>query len=109
MNEHGGSTGESTVVLLDLRKGEPERLGGRMLVVAGTELLAGSQQVLQDVLSSRLVRSVLVVAVGPDLRLPRRSTARAAGCCGWATRAASCGTPTPARRRTGRGSAPRPS
>ncbi|GAA3683333.1 hypothetical protein GCM10022224_054870 [Nonomuraea antimicrobica] len=57
-------------MLLDLRKGEPERLGGRMLVVAGTELLAGSQQVLQDVLSSRLVRSVLVVAVGPDLRLP---------------------------------------
>ncbi|MGW0810942.1 hypothetical protein [Nonomuraea sp. NPDC002799] len=58
------------VVVVDLRKGEPERLGGRMLVVTDTERLAASQQVLQQVLSSRLVRSVLVVAVGPVPRLP---------------------------------------
>ncbi|WP_431915494.1 hypothetical protein [Nonomuraea jabiensis] len=58
------------VVVLDLRKGELERLGAQVLVVSDTERLAGAQRVLQDVFSSRLVRSVLVLAVGPDLRLP---------------------------------------
>ncbi|MFC5831515.1 hypothetical protein [Nonomuraea insulae] len=58
------------VVVLDLRKGELERLGSRVLVVADTERLAAGQRVLQEVFSSRLVRAVLVVAVGPDVRLP---------------------------------------
>ncbi|PRX61839.1 hypothetical protein B0I32_114208 [Nonomuraea fuscirosea] len=58
------------VVVLDLRKGEPDRLGARVLVVADTERLAAGQRVLQDLFSSRLVREVLVVAVGPRLRLP---------------------------------------
>ncbi|WP_345153833.1 hypothetical protein [Nonomuraea rubra] len=35
-----------------------------------TERLAAGQQALQEVLSSRLVRSVLVVALGPEPRLP---------------------------------------
>ncbi|MEV4169181.1 hypothetical protein [Nonomuraea sp. NPDC049709] len=58
------------VVVLDLREGEPARLGPRVLVVADTERLANGQQALQQVFSSRLVRSVLVVALGPELRLP---------------------------------------
>ncbi|GAA3591866.1 hypothetical protein GCM10022419_088380 [Nonomuraea rosea] len=58
------------VVVLDLRKEEPARLGSRVLVVTDTERLATGQRVLQEVFSSRLVRSVLVVAVGSGLRLP---------------------------------------
>ncbi|MEU4223769.1 hypothetical protein AB0F17_05700 [Nonomuraea sp. NPDC026600] len=58
------------VELLDLRKGGLERLSARMLVVADTDRLATAQQELQEVLGSRLVRSMLVVAMGPDLRLP---------------------------------------
>ncbi|MEV0614459.1 hypothetical protein AB0I81_14120 [Nonomuraea sp. NPDC050404] len=59
------------VVVFDLRKGEePPRLAGQVLVVTDTGRLAGGQRVLQEVFSSRLVRSVLVVALGPDLRLP---------------------------------------
>ncbi|WP_043619031.1 hypothetical protein [Nonomuraea candida] len=59
------------VVVFDLREDdEPPRLAGRVLVVADTERLAAGQRVLQEVFSSRLVRSVLVVAVGPDPRLP---------------------------------------
>ncbi|MFC7106499.1 hypothetical protein ACFQQB_42485 [Nonomuraea rubra] len=58
------------VVVLDLRKEEVSRLGPRVLVVTDTERLAAGQQALQEVLSSRLVRSVLVVALGPEPRLP---------------------------------------
>ncbi|MFI0421565.1 hypothetical protein [Spongiactinospora sp. 9N601] len=58
------------VEVLDLRKGAPERLAARMLVVADTDRLATAQPELQQVLGSRMVRSVLVVAMGPDLRLP---------------------------------------
>ncbi|MFD0478506.1 hypothetical protein ACFQ0B_67705 [Nonomuraea thailandensis] len=58
------------VVVLDLRKEEVTRLGPRVLVVTDTDRLAAGQQVLQEVFSSRLVRSVLVVALGPEPRLP---------------------------------------
>ncbi|MFI9560924.1 hypothetical protein [Nonomuraea endophytica] len=58
------------VVVLDLRKGGPDQFGRQVLVVSDTERLASAQQALQDVFRSRLVRSVLVLALGPDLRLP---------------------------------------
>ncbi|NJP96759.1 hypothetical protein HCN51_46290 [Nonomuraea sp. FMUSA5-5] len=58
------------VVVIDLRKEEVSRLGPRVLVVTDTDRLAGGQQALQAILSSRLVRSVLVVALGPEPRLP---------------------------------------
>ncbi|MCF6470265.1 hypothetical protein FAF44_17940 [Nonomuraea sp. MG754425] len=58
------------VEVLDLRKDEAARLGPRVLVVTDTERLADGQRVLQEVFSSRLVRQVLVVALGPEPRLP---------------------------------------